>query len=232
MFWVNPDDDVRGEYPPAAECFPARHSDVQIEKIASAERMSPGDAFTYTIVAENVSDDSAAEGIVITDKIPANIRITDVSWVGDSDPDTFPNYTDCAVTGQAAGGYGGTLTCTLFGPLQPAGAGLGAVGRTGDHPCGGVQPEHDRDEIENMAVVDYHTFGDPADSGVTRTTRRSICRSLPLTGSPLGGRVDLGASSALFGGVLLVHVTRRRRNGVIERRCDARPSMAKGDGPS
>ena len=62
-----------------------------------------------------------------------------------------------------------------------------------------------------MAVVDYYTFGDPAMLDVTRTTRSSTCRMLAMTGSPLVDGLIWAALLALFAGVLLVHVTRRRR---------------------
>ena len=211
-FTVNPELEFETSYPPATpECFVARHTEVQIEKTASKERMTPGEAFTYTIEAENVSDDSAAEGVVITDAIPANIRITDVSWVGDSDPDSFPNYTECGVTGQAAGGYGGTLTCTLFGPLQPAGSGLGASAAPVITLAAMSNPATAATSIDNVAVVDYHTFGDPEDAGRDADNAVIYLSILAMTGSPLADGLIWAALLALFGGVLLMHVTRRRR---------------------
>ncbi|HEX5859998.1 MAG TPA: hypothetical protein VFY91_17955 [Microbacterium sp.] len=215
---VNPELTFAVEYPPATpECFVARHTEVQIEKTASKERMSPGDAFTYTIEAENVSDDSAAEGVVITDEIPANIRITDVSWVGESDPDAFPNYTDCGVTGQGPGGYGGTLTCTLFGPLQPAGADLGPSAAPVITLAAVSDPKTSATSIDNVAIVDYHTFGDPEDTGRDADNAVVYLSILAMTGSVLADGLIWAALLALLGGVLLVHVTRGRRQQGIAR---------------
>ncbi|HEX5859997.1 MAG TPA: hypothetical protein VFY91_17950, partial [Microbacterium sp.] len=213
-FTVNPELVFEAEYPAATpECFVARHTDVQIEKTASAERMTPGDSFTYTIEAENVSDDSAAENVVITDKIPADIRITDVSWVGEGDADAFPNYTDCAVSGQAAGGYGGTLTCTLFGPLQPAGSGLGASAAPVITLAAMSNPATTVTTIDNVAVVDYNTFGDPDDKGRDADNAVIYLSILAMTGSPLADGLIWTALLALFAGAVLMHVARRRSGG-------------------
>ena len=98
---VNPEVTFEVEYPPATPtCFVARHTELTIEKTASVERTDPGKSFTYTLDVENVSDDSAAEGVVVTDVIPADLKITDVSWPGEGDPNAFPNWSTCEVTGK------------------------------------------------------------------------------------------------------------------------------------
>ena len=89
-FSVNPEVSFTVEYPPATpECFVARHTELQIEKTASVENTDPGKSFTYTLEVQNVSDDSSAEGVVVTDTIPTDLKITDVSWPGEGDPNAF-----------------------------------------------------------------------------------------------------------------------------------------------
>ena len=128
-FEVNPTLEFHISYPPATpECFAARNSEVVIEKTASVEKTEPGRSFTYSIDVENVSTSGAADGVVVTDAIPADIKVTDVSWAGEGDASVFPNWTACAVAGQSAAGYGGTLTCasrpgrTVFTVSLPAAA--------------------------------------------------------------------------------------------------------------
>ncbi len=82
-FTVNPTLEFSTAYPPATPaCFVARHTEVQVEKTASVERTEPGASFSYTLDVANVSEDSAAEGVVVTDAIPADIKITQVNWTG------------------------------------------------------------------------------------------------------------------------------------------------------
>ncbi len=132
---VNPSTTFAVTYPPASPaCHVARHSDVQIEKTASVQTTDPGKSFTYSLAVHNVSDDSAALGVVVTDPIPADLKITDVSWTGEGDATTFPNWQSCAVTGQSSTGYGGNLRCVLFGPLQPVNCERGRVRSSDDHP--------------------------------------------------------------------------------------------------
>ena len=37
-----------------------------------------------------MSDDSSAEGVVVTDEIPDDLKITDVSWPGEGDATVVP----------------------------------------------------------------------------------------------------------------------------------------------
>ena len=71
--------------------------------------------------------------------------------------------------------------------------------------------------IDNVAVVDYHTFGDEEDTGRDADNAVIYLSILAMTGSPLADGLIWAALLALFGGVLLVHVTRRRRQQGIAR---------------
>jgi uncharacterized repeat protein (TIGR01451 family)/LPXTG-motif cell wall-anchored protein len=211
-FTVNPELSFTTEYPDATpECFVARHSNVQIEKTASVEKTDPGASFTYTLAVANVSDDAAAEAVVVTDAIPADLKITDVTWTGKGDDTLFPNWQSCAVTGQDGSGYGGTLTCVLFGPLQPVGANEGASAAPTITLAATVNPASKVSSITNVAVVDYHTFGDPDDPGRDSDDAIVLLSTLPATGGQLPPLLVILGLLALIGGTTMLIVTRRRR---------------------
>ena len=138
---------------------------MQIVKTASVDKTDPGKSFTYDLAVSNVSDDGAADGVVVTDAIPADLKITDVTWAGKGDSSVFPNWETCEVTGQDAGGYGGNLECVLFGPLQPMGANEGASSAPTITLSATVNPASTASVITNVAFVDYYTFGNPEDTG-------------------------------------------------------------------
>lgn len=213
---VNPSETFSTSYPPATpECFVARHTEVQIEKTASVEKTEPGKSFSYTLDVANVSDDAAAEGVVVTDQIPADIKITEVNWTGKGDADTFPNWQSCEVTGQNGSGYGGTLTCVLFGPLQPINSDNGGTSVAPRITLSAtVNPAAKANTINNIAVVDYHTFGDPDDPGRDSDDATVLLSSLPATGgSPMLPIILLGLVVMLTGAAV-VAVSRRRRGEV------------------
>lgn len=209
---VNPSMTFDVEYPPATpECFVARHTEVQIEKTASVEKSEPGKSFTYDLAVANVSDDSAADGVIVTDTIPADLKITDVSWPGKGDAAVFPNWSSCAVAGQNGSGYGGTLTCELFGPLQPVGAGLGTSAAPTITLAATVNASSTASVITNVGVVDYHTFGDPEDAGRDSDDAVVLLSGLPATGGSAMYPLILLGFLALLGGALTVVTIRRRR---------------------
>ncbi|KRA25640.1 hypothetical protein ASD65_15350 [Microbacterium sp. Root61] len=209
---VNPSMTFTVEYPDATpECFVARHTEVQIEKTASVEKTDPGKSFTYTLAAANVSDDSAADGVVVTDTIPADLKITDVSWTGKGDANVFPNWSTCAVSGQNGAGYGGTLTCELFGPLQPAGSGLGASAAPTITLSATVNASSKASVITNVGVVDYYTFGDPTDTGRDADDAVVLLSGLPATGGSALTPLILLGFLALLGGTATIVMIRRRR---------------------
>lgn len=208
-FTVNPTLTFDVEYPgPEAGCVQARDSNVQIEKSASVERTTPGSAFDYTLAVQNVSDDSAADGVIVTDEIPSDIKITDVSWTGEGDDSVFPNWETCAVSGQNAQGYGGTLTCDLFGPLQPGQSAptikLAAT----------VNPSSSASEIDNVAAVVYYTFDNPGDTGRDEDDAVVLLTPLAVTGGTIGTWALWAGLAAVLGGITLLHITRRRKEAV------------------
>jgi len=211
-FTVNPSLSFTTAYPPATpDCFVARHSNVQIEKTASVEKTAPGSSFTYSLAVANVSDDAAAEAVVVTDTIPADLKITDVSWPGEGDDSVFPNWETCAVAGQDAAGYGGMLTCELFGPLQPVGANDSPSSAPTITLSATVNPTSTASSITNVAVVDYHTFGDPDDPGRDSDDAIVLLSALPATGGELPPLLILLGLLGLLAGTATLVVTRRRR---------------------
>jgi uncharacterized repeat protein (TIGR01451 family) len=209
---VNPEMSFTVSYPPASPtCFVARHSDVQIEKTASVEKTDPGKSFTYSLAVNNVSDDSAADGVVVTDAIPADIKITDVSWPGEGDASVFPNWQSCEVTGQNSSGYGGNLTCTLFGPLEPVGLDAGGSSSAPTITLAAtVSPNTKASVINNVGVVDYYTFGNPDDPGRDADDATVALSTLPPTG-PIGILpLAVTAVLALLAGTAMLVIRRRR----------------------
>ncbi|MDE0545316.1 hypothetical protein [Microbacterium sp. C7(2022)] len=111
---VNPTLTLAASYPAAtANCAVPRSADMQVTKTASASSVSPGESFDYTLAVENVSVDAAADPVVITDMIPADIRVDEIT----TDATAFPRWDDCELTGTDADGFGGMVECHLFGPL-------------------------------------------------------------------------------------------------------------------
>lgn len=213
-FSVNPELVFETSYPDATpeDCSVARQTEVQIEKTASVEKTEPGTSFTYDLAVANVSDDSAADGVVVTDAIPADLKITDVSWTGKGDANAFPNWTTCEVTGQTAGGYGGTLECVLFGPLQPVGTPAGGTSAAPTITLTAyVNPAAKGNVINNIGVVDYYTFGDPEDSGRDQDDATVLLSALPATGGESVLPIAIIAIVALAGGLGALIVVRRRR---------------------
>ncbi|GAA2827668.1 hypothetical protein GCM10010471_06460 [Leucobacter komagatae] len=205
QFSVNPELTFNASYPPAtAGCGVARHSQVEIEKDASVTRTQSGKTFDYTLAVKNLSDDSAAEGVVVTDQIPADLKVDSVAWAGQGDANTFPNWRECDVTGKDSRGYGGTLRCELFGPLQPKGSTEGASEAPEITLGVTVNAGSSRTDVTNTATVDYHTFGDPDDSGRDSDSATVLLWGLPVTGAQLGSIGGVAGGLLLLGGVLLL----------------------------
>lgn len=214
-FSVNPELSVEVEYPAAnPKCAVERHADVQIEKTASLDRTYPGTPFTYTLEVQNVSEVAAADGVVVTDAIPAEIKVTDITWPGKGDATAFPNWESCTVTGQDGAGYGGTLECVLFGPLQPAGAFEDASSSAPTITLAVVTDATTQSvKVTNVAAVDACTFGDPEDCTHDEDDAVVYLWKLPFTGQELAtGALAIGLL-ALIAGLLIIGaaVIRRRR---------------------
>lgn len=213
---VNPELTFSTGYPPATPaCFVARHTELQIEKTASVQRAERGGTHTYDLAVANVSDDSAAEGVVVTDVIPGDLRVTDITWPGEGDDSVFPNWETCEVTGQDGAGFGGTLECVLFGPLQPQGADNGGASAAPTITLSAtVHARTTANVITNVAVVDYHTFGDPEDVGRDADDATVLLSSLPATGSAPTLPLAMLGLIALLAGATALMVKRRRRGEV------------------
>ncbi len=215
-FSVNPELTYVATYPEATpECFVARSSEVEVVKTASTAKVMPGDSLTYTIEVANISDDSAAEGVVVTDEIPSTLKVTNVTWTGKDDASVFPNWEACDITGSNAQGYGGTLTCTLFGPLQATGLEGGVSQAPTLNLAATVSSGAPAGVISNVAIVDYHTFGDPEDPGrdsddAVITVGAANKPPLPATGSADALPWGLLGGFALLGGIALMLVRRKR----------------------
>ena len=189
---------------------------MQIDKTASVAKTDPGKSFTYSLAVANMSTTGAADGVVVTDAIPADLKITDVSWPGEDDATVFPNWESCEVSGQNSAGYGGTLTCELHGPLQPAGADGESAAPT-ITLAATVNPKSTSTVITNVGVVDYYTFDDPTDTGRDSDDATVTLSALPATGgSPLLPLVALGFLMLLVGVGSIVVVRRRRGEAQLQ----------------
>lgn len=210
-FSVNPTLSFDVAFPElTADCASPRHAEVEIEKTASTNRVEAGEAFTYTLATHNLSTDTAADGVVVTDQVPADLKVTEVSWPGKGDSSVFPNWESCSVEGASKQGYGGMLTCTLFGPLQPADAGLGASAAPTITMHVTVSPESKATKIVNVAVVDYFTFGNPDDAGRDIDDAIVLLGVLALTGAILPWVAGLLALLAIACGAVVFVLGRRR----------------------
>ncbi|RDV46928.1 hypothetical protein DOE76_02555, partial [Leifsonia sp. ku-ls] len=203
---VNPTETYTVVYPPAATaCAAARVASLGIVKTASTSLTHPGGSFTYTLQVNDLGL-GAAEQVTLSDPIPADLRVDAIT----TDSTAFPRWQDCAVAGADGDGYGGTLTCTLFGPLSASAPSapdvtVGVTVRTGTTA----------QSISNTASVCSRHQGDAAAvtacADATAVVYLSLTALLAATGLDLyaagGVALVLLASGALLWTVLL----RRRR---------------------
>ncbi len=214
---VNPEQSFTVAYPPAIDdCAAERHAEVEIEKTASVKRTDPGKSFTYDISVKNVSDVAAADGVVVTDQIPAQLKVTDVTWTGKGNDSVFANWASCTISGQDANGYGGLLTCKLRGPLQPTSTTDGAWAAPTITLAVTVNPEAKPALVKNTAVVDYHTFGNPEDAGQDDDSVTVSISMLPPTGLVISGGLMGLVGLLLVGGALLMRRKREEAELVSE----------------
>ena len=135
-------------------------TDVTVRKDVDATApVQGGDTVTYTLTAATTGS-VAAEDVVLTDAVPADLAVTAVTPAAPGAGE--PRWT-CAVTGQDARGYGGTVRCTLDDDLLP-GTSAPAVAVTAT-----VDPLVAADTIVNTATVgasneDPGLTGDDSDS--------------------------------------------------------------------
>jgi uncharacterized repeat protein (TIGR01451 family) len=100
-----------------------------------------GDTVTYTVTATNRGT-VAAEDVVLTDDVPAQLAVRSV----DAGTGT-PAWTACTVTGQDPRGYGGTVRCELGDDLPAGQAALAVTVVTT------VDPDVATDTVTNTASV-------------------------------------------------------------------------------
>lgn len=200
---VNPTLTISAPYPPPnANCAVPRSADLIIDKTASVQRTAPGASFSYQLAVTNLAVDSVADPTVVTDVIPAGIRVDQIR----TSDTAFPRWRDCAVSGKDAQGYGGTLQCTLLGPL--------AMG-TSAPPITlavTVHPDTKATSIVNTAEVCWGPAADGLPFQACDDDRATVALSgLPVTGAAdAGGTLSL-AVIALLGGTLLMVVAALRR---------------------
>ena len=116
------------------------------------------------------------------------------------------------MTGQNLSGYGGLLTCELFGVLFPINSGFGPTAAPTITLAATVNPTSMASVVTNVAVVDYYTFGDPDDPGRDADDATVTLSALPPTGSgPVLSLVTFGIL-ALLAGVTALVLRRRRRD--------------------
>ncbi|MEV8212422.1 DUF5979 domain-containing protein [Leifsonia sp. NPDC077715] len=203
---VNPTAVYTVTYPPATTaCAVARTTAVGFTKTASAQVVPPGGTFTYTLQAHDLGL-GAANPVTISDPIPADIRVDTIT----TDQTAFPRWQDCAVSGERDG-FGGTLNCSLFGPISQAAPNTPAItlGVT-------LRPSTAAASIVNTATLCFADMDDPRQTGCessTATIYTSRVALLAATGSTLWW-VSGAATAILLAGLgTVVLGIRRRRVG-------------------
>ena len=145
-----------------------------------------GETFDYDITVRNVGTGTAT-GLVVTDDIPATLAV--------EGPITTPAGWTAAVTGQGAGGFGGTFTAEFAGPFAPGDeVTFSFTVRVGPLPQ--PDPTQPPAPIENTATVDGdQDDGNPDDNTSTEVTpvkavtltALGVCRdSLPFLDYDIG----------------------------------------------
>nr|WP_249776529.1 DUF5979 domain-containing protein [Leifsonia sp. C5G2] len=203
---VNPTETYTVVYPPAATaCAVARVAKVGIVKTASTPLTHPGGTFGYTLQVDDLGL-GAADPVTLTDPIPADLRVDSIA----TDTTAFPRWQDCAVVGSDGDGFGGTLTCTLFGPLSASAPSAPEVNvrvtvRTGTAAS----------SISNTASVCSRHQGDAAAvtecAQATAVVYLSVATLLAATGLDLSAAGGLALALLASGALLWTVLLRRRR---------------------
>ena len=207
---VNPTAVFQVEYPPPSEnCEVPRNAGLEITKTASVTTTAPGESFTYGIAVRNVSVDSAADPVTLTDPIPASLRVDSIT----TSTGAFPRWRDCEVTGTDAAGYGGTLTCTLLGPLM--------MGQSAPTVTLGVTVS-EKTTASKIVNVGEVCWGNGPNSELIGCNDDDVTVSvagfLPVTGGENGlAGVMLGVLAILGGALLMAYGPLRRRRGIPDR---------------
>ena len=201
----------------ASVAFPAtdaasaatRDAVLAIDKSVGAITYSRDENVVYTLSVSNVGY-GATNDVVVTDPIPGGLRVVSVKPAAPKDP-TVAAWRDCAVTGTAADGSGGLLTCVLDGWIGYGQTAPNIVIRTV------FATDASLGEITNVGTV---TWADPsvvdsrrfsASDKVTSIVAFSGPELLAFTGINSFAGVWTAIGLVLLGGVLVG--VRRRRPG-------------------
>lgn len=189
------------------DCAVTRVPELTLDKTADVETVEEGGTVAYTLTVTNEGY-GATNDVVLTDAVPADLRVTSVTPAAPSSPTQAP-WTDCTVTGRAADGFGGTVTCALDGWL----------GHNGVAPdvtvTGTVRDGMGAGTVRNVATV---TWTDPLHPETPSQVRRATetvnvtahpLISLPRTGAEVAGTLALAGALVGLGAVVLA--IRRRR---------------------
>lgn len=214
---VNPEVTFHVAYPDTSTaCVTDRSTALTIDKVASGSTFAAGQSFTYDLAVVNVSAIGAASPVTLSDVIPSNLKVETITTAGT----TFPRWTGCGIDGADVRGYGGTLTCTLFGPLMPGAAAPVVKVRVA------IDPNSATASITNIGVVKWALADDPSDTGEASdpatvdlaaqlspptTVAPPPPRPLPRTGSALAPQLVPLALGFVGLGLVAVLASRRRR---------------------
>ncbi|QAY74627.1 hypothetical protein ET445_16095 [Agromyces protaetiae] len=207
-FSINPSESVLAAYPMALPtCAIDRPEVVNILKSSSVTSAVPGSSFEYTL-STTATGTGAAENVTLFDEIPADLRVDEITTAG---APAFPRYENCAVTGQDAAGYGGTLRCDL----------LGVLGQ--NYPTAPdvvlavtLNPRTTASSETNTGELCYVESGDVAAQVLCdeSTVVVRVPHGMPATGFAGGPWVWGAAGLIVLGGIAVVYtITRRRKDG-------------------
>ncbi len=205
---VNPQLDVLQSYPPSTpDCEVSRTPDLRLTKVASTGTGTPGTPVDYTLTVRNAGL-GATDRVVLTDPVPAALRVTSVDVAAPAD-DTVAPWT-CAVSDRDAHGLGGTVRCELGG----------WIGRAQAAPVvtvHAVLADGSVGTVVNTATV---VWSDPDRPQVPQESASGsaqiLATALPVHRSALGATGVQGLATLLAAGLLLaagilLRTTSRRR---------------------
>ncbi|MEN0086011.1 MAG: DUF5979 domain-containing protein [Leifsonia sp.] len=203
---VNPTETYTVVYPPAVTaCAVARVAQLGIVKTASTPLTHPGGSFGYTLQVDDLGL-GAADPVTLTDPIPADLRVDSIA----TDATAFPRWQGCAVTGADGDGFGGTLTCTLLGPLSASAPSAPDVNLKVT-----VRSGTTASSISNTASVCSRHQGDAAAvtacADATAVVYLSVAALLAATGLDLYAAGGLALALLASGALLWTVLLRRRR---------------------
>jgi uncharacterized repeat protein (TIGR01451 family)/fimbrial isopeptide formation D2 family protein len=206
---INPEASVHADYPPVTvDCEAVRDPVLDIDKTANGTFFNRSQIVEYTLVATNTAY-GATDDVVLRDPVPADLKVESVTPELSTDP-TIADWQECSVSGQDAGGYGGTVECVLDGWLGYGQTAPAVMVEASFKPGTGLG------SLTNVATV-FWTDPDEvdgeqysADNPATVTVILSAAELLALTGLESFGVLWI-AVALLAGGGILILIDRRRR---------------------